>query len=154
METTPFVNVPFTGSGINTYTDDISTLLQGEGVFDYYIEALEGMGDTYGFSENSLSNVAEAYQDPRVFIPNAFRPNGIYNHVFIPVTTFVDFTEYEFTVFNRWGLQVFTTKNVDQGWDGTNGNTKCDFGVYVYLVRFKTSKGDYREFKGTVTLLR
>ena len=72
----------------------------------------------------------------------------------MPVTTFVDFTEYEFDVFNRWGLNVFTTTKIDQGWDGTNHGVKQELGVYVYLVRFKTSKGEYIEFKGSVTLLR
>ncbi len=150
----PITNILFSGSGLNTYTDDVSALIYGEGVFSYYIEALEGMGNIYNFSENSLSNIAEAYQDSRVFIPNAFRPAGDINNIFIPVTTYVNFTEYEFSVFNRWGLQVFTTKNVGQGWDGSNGGKKSEFGVYVYLVRFKTSKGEYIEFKGSVTLLR
>ena len=153
MDPTPIATIPFSGYGVNTYTDNVSAILQGQGVFNYYVEALEGMGNTYGFSDNSFSNIAEAYQDPIVFIPNAFRPNG-FNGVFIPVTTFVDFTEYEFDVFNRWGLQVFTTNNVNQGWDGTNRGVKQELGVYVYLVRFKTSKGEYMEFKGSVTLLR
>ncbi|MDQ3046484.1 MAG: gliding motility-associated C-terminal domain-containing protein [Bacteroidota bacterium] len=153
MDLTPIANVPYTGSGNNFYTDDVTGLLQGQGIFNYYIEALEGFGNTYGFSENSLSNIAEAYQDPIVFVPNAFKPIG-QNPIFIPVTTFVDFTEYEFSVFNRWGLQVFTTNMVDQGWDGMHKSSKCEMGVYVYLVRFKTSKGEYIEFKGSVTLLR
>ncbi len=153
MNPTPIATIPFTGSGMNAYTDDISGILQGQGVFNYYVEAQEGMGNTFGFSDNSISNIAEAYQDPIVFIPNAFRPSG-YNGLFIPVTTFVDFTDYEFDVFNRWGLKVFTTTNVEQGWDGMNGGAKQEMGVYVYLVRFKTSKGEYKEFKGSVTLLR
>ncbi len=153
MDPTPIANIPFTGSGVNTYTDDISAILQGEGVFNYYVEALEGMGNTYGFSDNSRSNTAEAFQDPLVFIPNAFHPGG-FNSVFIPVTTFVDFTEYEFDVFNRWGLKVFSTTDIKQGWDGLNGSTKQEQGVFVYLVRFKTSKGEYLEFKGSVTLIR
>ena len=153
MDPTPIGNVPFTGSGLNTYTDDISMLLQGDGVFNYYVEALEGMGDTYGFSENSLSNVAEAYQDPIIFFPNAFRPSGV-NTVFIPVATYVDVTDYVFDVFNRWGLRVFSTSNVHEGWDGTHNGVKQEFGVYVYLVRFRTSKGEYKEFKGSVNLLR
>jgi hypothetical protein len=153
FDPTPIANVPFTGSGFNTYTDDISMLLQGQGVFDYYVEALEGMGNPYGFSDNSISNVAEAFQDPIVFIPNAFKPSG-FNSVFLPVTTYVDITAYQFDVFNRWGLNVFSTTNIDQGWDGTNGGVKQELGVYVYLVRFRNSKGEYLEFKGSVTLLR
>jgi gliding motility-associated-like protein len=153
MDPAPIANVPFTGTGVNTYTDDISGILQGEGVFNYYVEALEGMGNIYGFSDNSLSNIAEAYQDPKVFIPNAFKPSGT-NSIFIPVMTYVDMQEYEFDVFNRWGQQVFTTTETDKGWDGTYAGKKVPFGVYVYLVRFKTSQGEYMEYKGFVTLLR
>ena len=158
MDPNPINTLPYSGTSVNTYIDDISTYLQGEGVFDYYVEAQEGMGNIYGFSENSLSNIAKAYQDPLVFVPNAFRPEGGIvdeNKIFIPTTTYVDFTEYEFSVFNRWGLQVFTTNDLKQGWDGNiKGGDKAQLGVYVYLVRFKSSKGKYIELKGTVTLLR
>ena len=75
---------------------------------------------------------------------------SLINNVFIPVTTYVDFTEYEFMVYNRWGLKVFSTTNVDEGWSGGNN----EVGVYVYIVRYKTSKGEYIERKGSVTLLR
>lgn len=153
MDPVPIANVPYAGIDSNFYTDDISMLMQGQGVFNYYVEALEGMGNSYGFSDNSLSNVAEAYQDPQVFIPNSFRPTGI-NSVFIPVTSFVNISEYEFFVFNRWGLKEFSTTNIDEGWDGTHAGQKSGIGVYVYLVRFRTSRGDYIERKGSVTLIR
>jgi hypothetical protein len=153
MDPVPIANVPFTGSDSNVYVDDISMMMEGQGVFNYYVEALEGMGNSYGFSDNSISNIAEAYQDPQVFIPNAFKPSGL-NNVFIPVTSFVNISEYEFYVFNRWGLKVFSTTDVNEGWDGTHGSAKSGQGVYVYLLRFKTSKGDYIERKGYVTLIR
>lgn len=153
IDPAPIANVPFSNAGTNYYTDYISAILNGQGVFNYYIEAVEGMGNPYGFSDNSYSNTANAYQDPQVFIPNAFKPSGV-NSVFIPVTTYVGITEYSLDIFNRWGLKVFSTTNQDEGWDGTRGSEKCELGVYVYLLRFRTSKGDYMEMKGTVTLLR
>jgi gliding motility-associated-like protein len=153
MDPVPIANVPFTGSDSNVYIDDISMLMQGQGVFNYYVEALEGMGNSYGFSDNSISNIAEAYQDPQVFIPNSFKPSG-YNSIFLPVTSFVNISEYEFHIFNRWGLKMFSTTDVNEGWDGTNSGKKSELGVYVYLLRFRTSRGDYIDRKGTVTLLR
>ena len=153
MNPTPIDIVNISGTAVNTYVDDVSTFMQGEGIFNYYVEALEGPGNIYTFSENSRSNIAEAYQDAKVFIPNAFSPSGI-NRIFTPVTTYVNFTEYEFSIFNRWGDQVFTTNDVDLGWDGKEKGKECQFGVYVYLVRFKTSTGEYVDYKGTVTLLR
>lgn len=153
IDPTPIANVPFTGAGRNTYIDDISPILTGQGVFNYYVEALEGMGNVYGFSDNALSNIAEAYQDPFVYIPNAFKPNGI-NSIFIPVTTFVDVQDYELMVFNRWGLKMFTSNNIDVGWDGYHGGHLAEGGVYVYLLHFKTSRGEFIERKGFVTLVR
>lgn len=153
MDPTPIANVPFTNAGINRYIDDVSTQLQGQGVFNYYIEAVEGMGNVYGFNDNATSNIADAYQDPIVFVPNAFKPSGV-NSIFIPVTTYVDLQDYQFMVFNRWGLKVFETATLTEGWDGTHNGKKSELGVYVYLLRFKTSKGDYVEMKGYVTLIR
>jgi gliding motility-associated-like protein len=155
IDPAPIANVPYTGQG-NVYVDDISMLISGQGIFNYYIEALEGMGNIYGFSENSISNIAEAYQEPIIYIPNAFVPVGLGgpNEIFVPVTTFVDFTEYEFIIFDRWGKQIFETKETGMGWDGKSGGKPCEFGVYVYLLRYKTSRGEYLEYKGTVTLLR
>ena len=155
IDPAPIANVAFSGQG-NTYVDDISQLINGEGIFNYYVEAQEGMGNVYGFTENSQSNIAEAYQEPIIYIPNAFVPIDVDgpNEVFIPVTTFVDFKEYEFIIFDRWGQEIFKTKEVGTGWDGKAAGKPCEFGVYVYLLRYKTSRGEYLEHKGTVTLLR
>lgn len=155
IDPAPIANVPYSGQG-NTYVDDISTLVNGQGIFNYYVEAQEGMGNIYGFTEKSISNIAEAYQNPIIYIPNAFVPIGVDgpNEIFIPVTTFVDFAEYEFSIFDRWGSQIFTTKETSKGWDGKVAGKTCEVGVYVYLVRYKTSRGEYLEYKGTVTLLR
>ncbi len=154
MDPIPIANVPFSSSGINTYTDDVSHFLQGQGIFSYYIEATEGNGNTFGFNEISLSNTAEGYQDFKIFIPNAFFPDGEHNTVFKPVTLYVNVTDYQFQVFNRMGLQVFSTENLTEGWDGTYNGRICEFGVFVYMIRFKSSRGEYIDLKGSVTLLR
>ena len=155
IDPTPLANVPYKGVGENKYVDDIGSELSGAGIFTYYIEALEGMGNIYGFSENSISNVAEAYQNPLIYIPNAFVPieKGI-NKIFKPVTTFVDFTQYEFCIFDRWGEELFKTKDVTMGWDGFANGKSCESGVYIYLVRYKTARGEYLQYKGSVTLLK
>jgi len=154
MDPTPIATVPFINAGENTFTDDISMELQGQGIFNYYIQAVEGMGNIYGFSDDATSNIAEAYQDPIIHIPNAFKPSGV-NSIFIPVTTYASLDGYQFMVFNRWGLKVFETSNLHEGWDGTApGGKKAELGVYVYLVRYKNSKGEYFELKGSVTLIR
>ena len=152
MDPTPLVNLP---AGTNTYTDNVSQILSGQGIFSYYIEAIEGAGNAFGFNENSLSNIAEGYQEAKVFIPNAFIPNfDGHNDVFKPITLYVDLTDYQFLVFNRMGLKVFSTSNLNEGWDGTYKGVSCESGVFVYLIRYKTARGEYIDLKGSVTLLR
>ncbi len=147
--------VSYSASGTNTYTDDISLILQGQGVFTYYIEANEGAGDIFNFTESSVSNTAKGYQDAKIFFPNAFTPNGNYiNDEFKPVALYVDFTDYQFRVFNRMGLQMFYSQNLNDGWEGTYKGRECENGVYVYMCRYKKSNGEYIDITGSVILMR
>jgi len=59
-----------------------------------------------------------------------------------------------FRVFDRWGVKVFETTNIDQGWDGTFSGTPQPFGVYVYEVGAITNTGSNFEKHGNVTLIR
>jgi gliding motility-associated-like protein len=149
----PIVNVPYTAAGINKYSDNVSAFEQTTGKFEYYIEALEGASDPYLFADTSHSNVAEALQNATFYIPNAFKPLGI-DRIFKPIGTFVDVADYHFDIFDRWGEQVFTTTDKNAGWDGTVKGHPSELGAYVYLISFKTSRGEFVDRKGTVTLLR
>jgi hypothetical protein len=146
-----FSSTPVTtvGGGTYTYTDDLSAYADYNGKFTYYVEAIEGAGDTYGFSELSQSNLADIYIDANLFVPNAFVPKG-YNKVFLPVLNYVDKADYKLSVFDRWGNKVFETADQTQGWDGGH----YEEGIYGYLIQYKTSIGEYREQKGTVMLVR
>lgn len=139
--------------GTTDYVDDISQFITSEGKFKYYLEALEGPGNPYLFADTSISNEAIALQPPRFYIPNAFVPKGI-NNVFIPVTVFVDPEDYLFTVYNRWGIMIFQTTDINTGWNGLYQGEPAPQGVYVYSVQYRNSQYDFVEKHGTVTLLR
>lgn len=142
-------------TGTNTYTDDVSGIKQGQGVFIYYIEAVEGSGNPYGFTETSLSNEAKGFMPTKIYVPNAFSPDyDSKNDEFKPVGLYVDFSGYQMRIFNRKGLQLFSSENIDVGWDGTFKGKECELGVYVYTIQYKTSWGEYIDINGTFTLLR
>jgi len=152
----PIANIPFSAAngGINHYNDNVENFYSGQGTFSYYIQALEGPGNTYGLRDTSQSNVAIALQEANVYIPNAFVPDGK-NKIFIPVCAYTDKQQYDFSIFNRWGQQVFDTTDPYLGWDGTSSSgSKCPEDVYAYLLKFQTSSGQDIIRKGTVTLLR
>ncbi len=144
-----FSLVTTVSSGTNSYVDDVSNYTTYSGKFVYYVEAIEGAGNPYGFTALSESNYAEVYIDANLFVPNAFCPKG-YNKIFIPVADYIEKTDYRLSIFNRWGAKIFETEDQTQGWDGG----KDEEGIYAWLIQYKTSIGEYREQKGTVMLIR
>jgi gliding motility-associated-like protein len=140
------------------YNDPIQEFVTGEGRFCYYIEALEGSGpfispDGVRFQEISRSNEACALQFPNVYTPNAFVPEGL-NKEFLPVTVYVDYSDYVFQVYNRWGERVFYATNPQRGWAGIHNGKPAPQGVYGFHIRFVSSSGQVYEKSGTVTLIR
>jgi gliding motility-associated-like protein len=151
----PIATIPFTSAGNNSYVDDVSQYNLYIGRFSYQIEAVEGPGNVYLFTDTSYSNIAEVIQRPLVFVPNAFTPNGSgLNDLFMPSTGFVDIVDYNFAVFNRWGEKMFETNDVRGAWDGRYAGHKCEEGVYVWVLTFKTAAGQYIDMKGIVSLIR
>jgi gliding motility-associated-like protein len=86
-------------------------------------------------------------------MPNAFTPNNDgSNDVFrIPPAVLLDLKE--FSIFDRWGNKIFTTKDISKGWDGSFNNQKLNAGVYVYMITGNTEQGKVT-VKGTVNLVR
>jgi hypothetical protein len=140
--------VATTGPSDTTYVDDVENEAPNGSKIEYLVEAIEGIGNPYNFRENSYSNDVKVYVEDKIFIPTAFAPHGV-NRVWLPITHFVDKTEYNLSVFNRWGQKLFETNNDKEGWNG-NGATPD---VYTYLISYKNSRGEYKELKGTFTCL-
>ncbi len=90
------------------------------------------------------------------YIPNAFTPNGDglndeFRIVGLPPE---NITEVNFQVFNRWGEVVFSTKNIEEGWDGTLKGEECPHGVYVWAIYYKENDKHTVTNKGTINLIR
>ncbi len=134
--------------------DDVSGLLDSDGEFCYYIRAVEELNPS-GQDEISNSNVACVYAQSLVWVPNAIVVNGA-NPVFRPVMSYFDLSSYRLTIFDRWGNHVYTSTNLDEGWNGidTRSGDFVPTGVYVYLIEYSNSYGEYRDKKGSVTVLR
>ncbi len=91
-----------------------------------------------------------------VQMPNAFSPNGDgKNDVFRPVFK-IDraYTIDHFTVYNRYGQLIYTTSNMNSGWDGYYKGRLQDQGVYYYIVKIRFMDGSEKTLKGDVTLIR
>lgn len=142
----PIGNVLF---GEKMYIDNVQAFVANRGKFSYYVEAVEGMGNTLGFKDKATSNSADAYVEVNVFVPNAFAPRGI-NNVWLPIAQYVEKTDYTVRVFNRWGDKIFETHSDTEGWTGDAATDE----VYVYVIEYKNARGEYIQLKGHLNIIR
>jgi gliding motility-associated-like protein len=89
----------------------------------------------------------------KLSMPNGFTPNRDGNNDVFRIPPFVTLQLEEFTIFDRWGNRIFSTKDIAMGWDGTWKGRDCAAGVYVYIIKGKTIQGEVLS-KGTVILVR
>jgi len=92
-------------------------------------------------------------EDPFVFVPNAFSPNGDNNNDVLYVRGLY-IEEVIFRVYDRWGEMVFESTDVSQGWDGTFRNKLLQPDVYDYYLDVVCVGGLKSIVKGNVTLMR
>jgi gliding motility-associated-like protein len=136
---------------VNYYEDNVFDLIDAHGEFCYYIEAVENLNQ-YNRADVVKSNVSCAVQKPLFWIPNAFMVGG-YNDVFKPVTGYIDFERYEMQIYSRWGGLMFTSKDINVGWDGVHKGKIAPEGAYVYYITIRAGDGQTFEESGTVILL-
>lgn len=111
-----------------------------------------------GISKEGCRNFDSIYVGPDfttlVVVPDAFTPNGDGLNETIKPLIFCDFNLDYYGVYNRWGQEVFTTRQENAGWDGTYKGKAADMGVYHYHITGKNDKGEFRRYKGSFTLVR
>ncbi len=94
-----------------------------------------------------------------VYLPNSFYPNSTQgNNVFKVISISSHVADYQMNIYDRWGQNVFSSNDINEGWDGKFNGAEAPAGVYVWVVTYtvyetNTSSNTKTE-KGTVTLLR
>jgi gliding motility-associated-like protein len=95
----------------------------------------------------------ETYKSP-FSIPNAFTPNGDgINDVFKPVTA-EEIQNYQLDIFMVNGQRVFSSNNLDYGWNGEYKGSILNGGTYVYVVKYRDDTGKEHIDKGQLLLIR
>lgn len=101
----------------------------------------------------SISNELEMIKEPNLSYPAAFTPNGDnLNDVFFVFGQFVE--KFEMNIFNRWGELLFTTDDLDKGWDGKFKGVTQPEGTYAFIANLTDQAGRTFKRSGSVVLLR
>ena len=89
-----------------------------------------------------------------VGLPSAFTPNlDGKNDMVIPRGWGIkEFLQLD--IYNRWGQLVYTSNEIEKGWDGTFNGKPQDPDTYAWVIKYKDAHDKSQEKKGYITLLR
>ncbi|MEL6866425.1 MAG: gliding motility-associated C-terminal domain-containing protein [Bacteroidota bacterium] len=119
------------------------------------------VADDFGCQVSDSIQVRVSRDVSKVYIPNAFSPNGDgWNDTFY-IGSFENLVQQtaELAIFDRWGGLIFNRTNFDltlpsEGWDGTTDGQPAQVGVYAYFIKVRLIDGTIKQFAGDLTLLR
>lgn len=114
----------------------------------YMVEAINEFG-----CKNRDEVCVEITKEYEIYIPNCFTPDGNKTNELFKVYGY-GITDMKLSVFDRWGKEMFTTKDANHGWDGTYKGVVCPEGIYIYKVDYKTIDGARYSKEGHVTILK
>jgi gliding motility-associated-like protein len=140
-------NVTGTVSGSNTSYHDVQNDDQ------VVIYRVTGKGNNPAVPD-VLSNVVTVIKNPHIYYPTAFSPDS-HNAINKTFQVFGKYIEsIEMQIFNRWGEMIFSTKEKNEGWDGTHLGVPVPAGVYAFIAKITDSAGEKITKSGTVALIR
>lgn len=117
----------------------------------HYCVSLTAM-DIHGCSD-TVTNCFVMEPNFTLYIPSAFTPNGDRkNPTFEPKGQYIK--NFEMYIFDRWGMQVYHTTDITQGWDGTVNGAQAQEDTYIYRIQVTDSQNHNHTYVGQVTLLR
>ena len=141
---------PTTGLSDPTIANPMVTLTAGTDSITYTVRVT---GDGGCFGEDQVK-VKVFVGGPEIFIPSGFTPNGDgKNDILRPVTVGITKLNY-FTIFNRWGQRIFTSTELNKGWDGRYNGEPQPSGTYVFQAEGIDYLGKPVYKKGTAVLIR
>jgi gliding motility-associated-like protein len=110
------------------------------------------------FCSSTYKESVEEYCAGKFFIPNAFSPNddGV-NDIFKPISNgHVD--RYELRIYDRWGIPIFITNKIEEGWNGKINESIVLIDLYLYKISYNyiSENGGIEKAEkiGTVTILK
>lgn len=136
-------------SGTSSFID--SDLNPNEQIYRYIITAnanQPGLGQ-------AISNEIELKKEPKLFYPTAFTPDRqgpVENEIFKVFGQYI--ARFEMQIFNRWGELLFSSTDIDVGWDGTFRGKDQPEGTYAFVARLTDLSGTSFTRSGSVVLLR
>ncbi len=91
--------------------------------------------------------------EPNIFVPNAFTPNNDGNNDVLKVRGRW-ISKLQFVVYNRWGQEMFTTTDLNNGWNGVFKGNEVAPDVYNYFLQVTCMDNKIFTKRGNTTLIK
>lgn len=144
----------FAVSGTRSVKDPSPVAFPQNGIESFYTIKLVASNTSIQCSD-SISKIVRVLNSCFIAVPTGFTPNGDGLNDFLFPYNALKAKDLEFSVYNRWGQLVFTTKDWQRKWDGKINGMPQPTGVYVWYLRYThTDTGEKVFQKGTTTLIR
>ncbi len=107
-----------------------------------------------GSASITVTHECPICDEPFIFVPNAFSPNadGKNDVLYVRGESVID--GMDFVIYNRWGQEVFRSKDLNTGWDGTFNGKELSPDVYGYYLKARCFDGTIYTNQGNINLLR
>ncbi len=89
----------------------------------------------------------------KVFVPDAFTPNGDTNNDNFQAYSSCSLLNYEMVIFDRWGTVLFRSTDQNQSWDGSYNGKTLSPSVLVWRITYNDGKFDHSK-TGSVTIIQ
>jgi gliding motility-associated-like protein len=114
----------------------------------YSVEATNACGSDV---QDVFVKIIECSQE--VFVPNAFTPDGNGLNDVLRARAYFRLDFFELRIYNRWGNEIFVSKDISKGWNGLFKGVLSDPGTYSWKLNYSRNGKTYLR-KGTLMLIR
>lgn len=91
--------------------------------------------------------------DCTFYVPNSFSPNGDGKNDIFKVYG-MGILEFEINIYDRWGKLIYSSSDMNMGWDGKIKGDMAPDGTYAYMIIYKDNTGIRHTKSGAISILR
>jgi len=85
-------------------------------------------------------------------LPNTITPDGDNVNDVWNIPEIEKFPDVTVKIFNRWGVEVFSSTGYNEPWDGTTDGEELPVGSYYYIIDY--NREGKENLNGTVNIIR
>jgi gliding motility-associated-like protein len=141
---------PANGLSSSIISNPIAVLDGNPEYMRFTVSAIDSIGCS--ISDNILVRVIKS--GPEIYVPTGFTPNADGRNDVLKPTVYGITQQYYFSVYNRWGQQIFFTTVLGKGWDGFWNGVAQPSGAYVFVAEGVDFLGKRITRTGTAVLIR